>query len=69
MSEKKKPSKLLIKMAKFCGSCPQCKNARKKQKGISYNMVKHFESKICPFCIAYEKVYGRKAHEPSPSQT
>jgi hypothetical protein len=25
--------------------------------------VKKIESKICPFCRAYERVYGRKAHE------
>ncbi len=63
MTEKKEHSNLMLKMAKFCGTCPQCKGARKKQKGIQYWMVKNIESKICPMCIAYEKVYGRKAHE------
>jgi hypothetical protein len=25
--------------------------------------VKQIESSLCPFCRAYERVYGRKAHE------
>ncbi len=24
------------------------------------------ETRVCPFCRAYERVYGRKAHEPIP---
>ncbi len=63
--EKKKPSKLTVKMARFCGkSCPSCKAARKKQKGFSYWFVKNIDSKVCPFCKAYEQVYGSKAYEP-----
>ena len=52
------------KLAKRCLTCPICKHARKKQKGIIYWLVKHLEGGICPACKAYEKVYGRKAHEP-----
>ena len=52
------------KLAKMCLTCPVCKHARKKQKGIIYWLVKHLEGGICPACKAYEKVYGRKAHEP-----
>jgi hypothetical protein len=26
--------------------------------------VKKIEARLCPFCRAYERVYGRKAHEP-----
>ena len=52
------------KLAKMCLTCPFCKRARKKQKGIIYWLVKHLEGGICPACKAYEKVYGRKAHEP-----
>ncbi len=52
------------KLAKLCLKCPVCKHARKKQKGIIYRLVKHLEGGICPACKAYEKVYGRKAHEP-----
>ena len=51
------------KLAKMCLTCPVCKRARKKQKGILYWLVKHLEGGICPACKAYEKVYGRKAHE------
>ncbi|MBL7153376.1 MAG: hypothetical protein ISS79_06640 [Phycisphaerae bacterium] len=49
-------------MARMCANCTLCKYARKKQKGLIYRIVK-LESRICPFCRAYEKVYGRKAHE------
>ena len=49
------------KLAQQCINCPVCGHARKKQKGIAYWFVKNIEGSICP---AYEKVYGRKAHEP-----
>jgi hypothetical protein len=29
-------------------------------------MVQTFETRLCPFCQAYERVHGRKAHEPAP---
>ena len=38
-----------------------------KQKGFAYWFVKKIEGGICPFCKAYEKVYGKKAHEPATS--
>lgn len=51
-------------MAQFCrDKCPVCKHGRTKQKGIAYGFVKSIETSVCPFCKAYEKVYGRKAHE------
>jgi hypothetical protein len=55
VKEKAKPGKRKItdrdrKMAKFCVSCALCRYARKKQKGAA--------------CKAYERVYGRKAHQP-----
>ena len=53
-------------MAQKCLECQVCKHARKKQKGLAFWFVKKIESRICPFCRAYEKVYGRKAHEPEP---
>jgi len=40
----------------------------KKQKSIIYWFVKKVESKICPFCRAYEKVYNRKPHEAIPEK-
>ncbi len=54
------------KKAQGCLECPLCRRARKKQKGIAFFFVKFLEGGICPNCRAYEKVYGRKAHEPIP---
>ncbi len=51
-------------MAKKCTECPVCSHARKKQKGIAFWFVKNIEDKFCPYCQAYEKVYGKKAHSP-----
>ncbi len=53
-------------MAQVCVNCPVCAHARQEQKGISYLFVKGVEGKVCPYCQAYERVYGRKAHEPLP---
>ncbi len=54
------------KMAQMCMDCTVCKKARKQQKGFLFWMVKTVEGGVCPFCKAYERVYGRKAHEPVP---
>lgn len=64
MSEKQH-SKVDLRLARLCKSCPVCRHARKKQRGVIYQSVKHVESKICPACRAYERVYGRKSHEGS----
>jgi len=53
------------KLAQQCANCPVCKRARKKQRGIAYWFVKYIENGRCPACTAYEKVNGRKAHEPA----
>ena len=53
------------KLAKFCISCPICRHARKKQQGAAFWFVKKIEGDLCPFCKAYERVYGRKAHQPT----
>ncbi len=50
-------------LAGLCRFCPACRYARGKGAGIVFRMVKRLESGICPFCRAYEKVYGRQAHE------
>jgi hypothetical protein len=50
-------------MAKICERCPICRHARGKQQGVAFRFVKTIENRICPFCQAYEKVHGRKAHE------
>jgi hypothetical protein len=53
------------KLAGFCaGTRPVWKKARKDQKGSFYRFVKFTESGVCPACRAYEKTYGKKAHEP-----
>ncbi|GAB6271798.1 MAG TPA: hypothetical protein DHO02_00190 [Syntrophaceae bacterium] len=52
------------KMAQVCVKCPVCRHARKKQKGAAFWFVKKIEGKLCPFCKAHERVYGRKAHQP-----
>ena len=50
-------------MAKICLNCLLCRNARKRQAGAMFWLVKHVERRVCPFCRAYERVYERKAHE------
>jgi len=52
-------------MAKQCLECPVCKKARKNQRGFFFWFVRKIEGDMCPYCKAYEKVYGRKAHEPA----
>jgi hypothetical protein len=53
-------------MARICRACPLCRRARAKQRGLAYAWVKRVETSVCPFCRAYERVYGRKAHEAIP---
>ena len=50
-------------MANICRDCPLCRHGRKRQAGAAFWLVKHIEGRVCPFCRAYERVYGRKAHE------
>ena len=52
--------------AQKCLTCPVCTRARKNQKGFAYWFVQTIEGSICPYCKAYARVYGRKAHEPMP---
>ena len=51
-------------LAQRCVECPVCTRARRKQRGWAFWLVKKVEGHLCPFCQAYEKVYGRKSHEP-----
>jgi hypothetical protein len=53
-------------MAQCCVVCPVCSHARRKQRGLAFWFVKRIEASVCPFGKAYERVYGRKAHEPVP---
>jgi hypothetical protein len=55
-------------MAKKCVECPVCSKARVKQRGFAFWFVKTIEGGMCPYCKAYEKVYGRKAHEATASK-
>ena len=55
-------------MAQKCVECPVCDRARTKKKGFAFWFVKTIEDRFCPACQAYEKVNGRKAHEPVPEQ-
>jgi hypothetical protein len=57
-------SKLDRALARVCLTCPVCRTARKKQMGAAFRLVSKIEGGVCPFCRAYERVYGRKAHEP-----
>ncbi|NMC74046.1 MAG: hypothetical protein GYA56_06785 [Geobacteraceae bacterium] len=50
-------------LARICELCPLCRHARRSQQGIAYSIVKNVEMSLCPFCRAYERVHGRKAHE------
>jgi hypothetical protein len=53
-------------MAQVCVNCKVCRRARDRQKGFAFWLVRTVEGGVCPFCRAYERVYGRKAHEPVP---
>jgi len=68
MSTRKAPSIDKV-LAKVCVNCPVCRRARRRQRGAAFWLVKQVEAKVCPFCRAYERVFGRKAHherrEPS----
>lgn len=60
-----KPSSLDKALAKVCELCPVCLHARYHQKGVVFDFVKNVEQDICPFCKAYERVHGKKAHQRS----
>ncbi len=53
-------------MALRCIHCPPCRHAQRNQKGLAFWLVKTLVGPACPYCRAYERVYGRKAHEPRP---
>lgn len=61
------PSRHDALLAKVCLGCPVCRRARKHQRGAAFWLVRNVEGRVCPFCRAYERVFGRKAHE-GPSQ-
>ena len=53
-------------LAQRCLECKVCDKARRSQRGLIYWLVRMLEGSVCPNCKAYERVYGRKAHEPIP---
>jgi hypothetical protein len=55
-------------LAQKCVECDLCKSARAEQRGFAYWFVRILERGLCPACKAYERVYGRKAHEPEPER-
>lgn len=55
------------RMARVCEVCTVCEHARRRQAGLAFWFVRKIESRMCPFCMAYERVHGRKAHEQSPA--
>ncbi len=55
-------------LANVCLNCPLCRRARRRQRGLAFGLVKHVESRFCPFCRAYKRVYGRQAHEQPARQ-
>lgn len=63
-SKKSTISEMDRKLAAICLICPVCNHARKKQKGLAFTFVQKIEGNLCPFCRAYERVYGKKAHQP-----
>ena len=50
-------------LARICEACPVCRTARSNRQGLANRFVRVIEADICPFCRAYERVHGRKAHE------
>ncbi|MCX6903621.1 MAG: hypothetical protein NTW03_09120 [Verrucomicrobia bacterium] len=52
-------------LAGVCANCPLCRRARRKQTGAAYRFVQQVEGGVCPFCRAYERVYGHKSYEPN----
>ncbi len=73
MAEKERPEaaqfdEKTLRRADMCkNKCTVCKLGREKGKGFFYWMVKmESRMKVCPWCRAYEKVYGVPAYERPP---
>jgi hypothetical protein len=61
-----KSSPLDLVLAIVCLNCPVCRHARRSQRGVAFQVVRKIEGRVCPFCRAYERVFGRKAHARIP---
>jgi hypothetical protein len=62
----KKLSQLDGTLAKVCLNCPVCRHARHRQRGAAFWLVQNVEGRVCPFCRAYQRLFGRKPHERRP---
>ncbi len=58
------PSRWDRRLAAVCARCTLCRHARRRQRGLAFALVRRIEGRICPFCRAYARVYGRPAHAP-----
>ncbi len=59
-----------LRRAQFCrDKCTACRLGRERGKGLFYRIVR-LESKLrfCPWCRAYEKVYGVPAYQKPPRE-
>jgi len=54
-------------LVRVCANCLICQRARRRRRGFAFWLVKRVKVRLCPFCRAYERVYGRPAHEASAS--
>jgi hypothetical protein len=57
-----KPTRIDLMLAEVCRNCLVCRRARQQQRGLAFWLVRKVEVRLCPFCRAYERVYGRRAH-------
>jgi hypothetical protein len=53
-------------LAAVCVHGPVCRTARRRPRGAAWQLVRRVEARVCPFCRAFARVYGRPAHEPPP---
>lgn len=67
----RKPAKSSLDrmLAGICGLCPLCRQARRRRQGTALAIVSRIEASLCPFCRAYERVHGVKAHEKPGRQS
>ncbi len=59
----RRPGRWSLALAQVCRICPVCRAARRRQNGLIHGFVRVMEGRFCPFCMAYERVYGKRAHE------
>lgn len=66
MNARSRSSRLDRWLAAVCVHCPVGRTARRRTRGAASQLVRRVEARLCPFCRAYARVYGRPAHEPPP---